>query len=64
MGYKCLAIINILTAGRLLTEPSHQLIVRELDERVILLCWKNEHLSALCIDHSLRIVFYTYILFI
>lgn len=48
--------INILTAGRLLSEPSHQLVVRELDKRVILLCWKNNTFIRKCMNDSLHIV--------
>lgn len=52
MGYKCLKI-NILTASRLLSKPSHQLIMCELDKCIILLCWKNKHLLVLGTDSLL-----------
>lgn len=52
LNYKRLAIINILTASRLLSEPSHQLIMCELNECIILLCWKNKHLLALVLRNT------------
>lgn len=48
--------INILTASRLLSKPSHQLIMCELDKCIILLCWKNKHLLVLATDLNYKLL--------